>query len=164
VSRQFCHTLVISVAAAFVQPTNISTLEQQWQLYPFDTIYYVLRSHGGGANGFLHASGSSDVGSLPGNTISDMKSYTRQDDSIFCQITAWKDGTFYMTNKENGTDWHIQILPNGWVGMSSNITAPQSRQRFGYKAVGKIDDSSFSSVPVYLYCRYWAIDETLISV
>jgi hypothetical protein len=76
-----------TTGSTFFQVTDSTALTQQWQIYPSNTGYYVLRSRACGPEGFLHASGYPDGGPFPGNTIPDMKNYTKQDDSMFWLIT-----------------------------------------------------------------------------
>jgi LPXTG-motif cell wall-anchored protein len=68
--------------------------------------------------------------------------------NVFWTFGAWGDGTYFLTNTANGTDWHMNKKDNGIMAMSPNITAPQNGQRYDFKAVGKIDDARYSSVDV----------------
>ena len=77
-----------------------------------------------------------------------MRNSTLSDDSMFWNISPWGDGTFFFTNAANGTAWHLDVKPNSIMVMSSNITAPQDRQRFTFNQLRIIDDESFSSVVV----------------
>lgn len=49
--------------------------------------------------------------------------------SMYWAITPWGDGTYYMTNPVNGSDWHLNVAAdntsNLLMDISSNITAPQ---------------------------------------
>jgi hypothetical protein len=134
--------------STFFQITNLTIREQLWQIYPFDSSHYVLRSQGSGPTSFLHSRFVPDLNRLPGDTFPDMKDATLQDDSMLWQISPWNDGTFFMTNKENGTDWHMQVMPDSQMAMSSNITAPQPLQRFSFREVKNIDDNNFSVLRV----------------
>lgn len=77
-----------------------------------------------------------------------MRNSTLSDDSMFWNIILWGDGTFFFTNAASGTAWHLDVKPNSIMVMSSNITAPQDRQRFTFNQLRIIDDESFSSVVV----------------
>jgi hypothetical protein len=67
-----------------------------------------------------------------------MRNVTLADNSMFWTITPWGDGTFFLANAANGTDWHLQVKSNSLLSMSSNITAPQSGQRFSFSEQGNI--------------------------
>jgi hypothetical protein len=79
-----------------------------------------------------------------------MRNATLGDDSILWQISPWEDGTFYMTNAANGTDWHLMVKPGSLMAMSSNITELQKGQSFSFNATGTINDARFSGVNVRL--------------
>jgi hypothetical protein len=76
------------------------------------------------------------------------------DESVFWSIEPWGDGTFYMVNEANGTDWHL-ANHNGGIILDSNITVPEGGkppggQRWTLNPIenAKIDDERFSSVEV----------------
>jgi hypothetical protein len=140
--------------AVFIQDTNITSIEQ-WQIFPFNQTYYVLRTKGSGPTGYLHASFSVDE-TTPGLTVPDMKDASIQDDSMFWQIDPWGDGTFFMTNANNGSDWHLNVKDNGRMSLSSNITQPQEGQQFSFERLDVIDDVRYSSVIVSIS---WCICE-----
>ena len=121
--------------------------EQIWQVFPYNTTYYVLRTQASGANGYLHASLSVNE-TTPGRTVPDMLRADQQDDSMFWRIDPWGDGTFFLTNAANGSDWHLNIKDNALMTMDSNITKPQLGQRFSFATVGQIDNANYSSVVV----------------
>ena len=83
-----------------------------------------------------------------GNTRLLTMNYTISTNSMFWQITPWGDGTFDMTNAENGTAWHMNRKPDGLVNMNSNMTAPQLGQKWSFTQLEKIDNSLYSSVLV----------------
>jgi hypothetical protein len=133
--------------SVFFQDTNLTSTEQQWQVFPFNDTYYVLRTKGSSSRGYLHATLSVNE-TTPGHTVPDMRGVERQDDSMFWQIEPWHDGTFFLTNAANQSDWHLNIKDNGLMSMSSNITKPQDRQSFSFATLGTIDDVRYSSVVV----------------
>lgn len=76
-----------------------------------------------------------------------MRNVTIADDSMFWSISPWGDGTFYLANAANGTDWHLQVRSNSLLSMSSNITVPQSGQRFSFNEQAPIvNEPGFSTV------------------
>jgi hypothetical protein len=134
--------------AVFLQNTNTTHYEQQWQVFPFNETYYVLRTRWSGATGYLHASFSEDE-NTPGHTVPDMRGVKRQDNSMFWSIDPWGDGTFYLTNAANQSDWHLNVKDNGLMSLSSNITKPQDGQAFSFQELsGRVDDVKYSSVVV----------------
>jgi hypothetical protein len=136
--------------AAFFKITNTSNPEQQWQIIPFNSTYYILRTHASGPLGCLTVSYSPGE-TTPGSTVPLMRNATLGDDSILWQISPWGDGTFYMTNAANGTDWHLMMKLGSLMAMSSNITEPQNGQSFSFNLTGTINDARFSGVNVSLY-------------
>lgn len=75
-----------------------------------------------------------------------MRNVTLSDNSMFWAISPWGDGTFYLTNAANGTEWHLNVKSNSLLSISSNITAPQSGQSFSFNEQGTINQAGFSSV------------------
>ncbi|EPE36514.1 hypothetical protein GLAREA_08677 [Glarea lozoyensis ATCC 20868] len=131
--------------AVFIQDTNLTSGGQQWQIFPFNETYHVLRTKDSGPTGYLHASFSVDE-TTPGLTVPDMRDAEIQDDSMFWQIDPWGDGTFFMTNANNGSDWHLNVKDTGLMSLSSNVTQPQGGQQFNFGRLDAIDDVKYSSV------------------
>ncbi|RDW71556.1 hypothetical protein BP6252_08119 [Coleophoma cylindrospora] len=129
----------------FFNSTNITAPEQQWQIFPYNSSYYVLRSKASDSFGYLNTAAAALETTL-GNTVPRMLNSTYSDDSCLWKISPWGDGTFYFTNAANGSAWHLLVKPGSAMAMSSNITAPQTGQSFTFNATGTIDDSSYSSV------------------
>ncbi|TAQ87943.1 hypothetical protein B7494_g3734 [Chlorociboria aeruginascens] len=131
--------------AVFVKATNSSNPDEQWQLFPFNSSYYVLRTKESGAQSYLNTA-TETTETTPGSTVPNMTNSTLSDDSMFWQISPWGDGTFYFTNAANGTAWHLNVKGNTLMSMSSNITAPQAQQGFTFTQLDTIDNVKFSSV------------------
>jgi hypothetical protein len=51
--------------------------------------------------------------------------------SVYWSFNAWGDSTWFLTNAAND-DQHLNRQGNGPLSMSSNITAPQNGQRWGF--------------------------------
>lgn len=135
--------------AVFFSETNTtSNAEQLWQLYPFNSTYYVLRSKSSGPLGYLTVKRAPEE-NTPGRTVPLMTNASLADDSMFWRIEPWGDGTFFFTNAANGSAWHLQLKPNSLMAMSSNITTPpRDGQRFSFKQLGQIQNANFSTVVV----------------
>ena len=54
--------------AVFFANTNTSDPQQMWQLFPFNSTYYVLRTKESGQFGYMTAAVSTDA-NTPGNTV-----------------------------------------------------------------------------------------------
>ncbi|KAG0646395.1 hypothetical protein D0Z07_7648 [Hyphodiscus hymeniophilus] len=134
--------------AVFATGTNASDPQQLWQFFPYNSTYYVLRTKASGQFGYMSAAAGANE-TTPGDTVPTMLNVTLADDSMFWTISPWGDGTFYFTNAANGTAWHLNVKPNGLLSMNSNITAPQTGQRFSYTQAGSIDNAAFSSVSAW---------------
>lgn len=135
----------------YFEITNTTLAGQRWQLYPYNSSTYLLRTKESGHDAYLSAAYSANETTIPGSTRPKMQDYTLSDTSIFWQISPWGDGTFYFTNLANGTAWHMQVNPNSLMAMSSNITAPQDGQSFSFTSLGSINDQTFSTVDVSLH-------------
>jgi hypothetical protein len=133
--------------SVFFTDTNTTAAEQLWQIFAFNSSYYVLRTQGSGPEGYMNT-GVGSGGSTPGNTVPLTANYLILDDSMFWKISPWGDGTFFFTNAANGTAWNLAIKPNSLMVMTSNISAPQDAQRFSFTQQGTIDDVRYSSVLV----------------
>lgn len=136
--------------AVFYRPTNTSAGQQWWQIYSIDDTYYVLRTRAGGPDGFLGAR-YEPTERTPGRTRAYMAQGNTSDDSVFWKISPWGDGTFYMTNKQNGTEWNLGQAMVGndvTVVLDSNKTGTPGTQRFSFRALNKIGTDNFSTVTV----------------
>ncbi|KAF2477542.1 uncharacterized protein BDR25DRAFT_274753 [Lindgomyces ingoldianus] len=132
--------------AVFFNTTDTDLPGQRWQIYSVNDTY-VLRNKDGGTNAFLGTK-YEPTETTPGQTQALMIKNTISDDAVYWTVTPWGDGTFYLTNGENGTSWHLKKKANGLLALDSNITAPQNGQRFSFKTIGAINDKKFSSVNV----------------
>jgi len=92
--------------AVFFQVTNTTLPAQQWQFFPYNSTYYVLRTKDSSSIGYLGVAASNNSG-VAGNTVPDIRNYTLSDNGMFWTIEPWGDGTFFFTNAANGTAWHL---------------------------------------------------------
>ncbi|KAF2629328.1 hypothetical protein BU25DRAFT_389419 [Macroventuria anomochaeta] len=130
-----------TAGAVFFNFTNHDSATQRWQIFPINSTTVVLRTKEGGANGFIGAQPADSNGEIsPLMLRGDVA-----DDSVFWQFGSWGDGTWYLYNSANGTDYHL-ANKNGQVRMDNNITAPQNLQRFSFDSVAAINDEAYSSV------------------
>ncbi|KAF2686253.1 hypothetical protein K458DRAFT_209728 [Lentithecium fluviatile CBS 122367] len=60
-------------------------------------------------------------------------------------VDPWGDGSFYLTNYENGSDWHLAERDTATV-MDSNVTEPQPGQKFPWATISAIDDEAYYMV------------------
>jgi len=132
----------------FLQNTNASHWEQNWQLFPINDTY-VLRSRGSGPKGYLNTAINVNE-TTAGSTVPQMRNYNISDDSMYWAAGAWGDGTFFLVSRANGSDFHLGAKDNAFLSMDSNFTRPQHGQQFTFKKLGTIDDQRFSSVIVCL--------------
>lgn len=147
--------------AVFFTFTNSSKDTQSWQFYPFNSTVYLVRCQAAGPDAYLgvrvsdrsssgdddNDDGSSNNGVL-GDTVPYLAAYNISDDSMFWQTGLWSDGTVYLYNLANGSDWRMTVLDNSLMAMSSNITAPQKGEQFKYARVGAIDNEKWSTYSV----------------
>jgi hypothetical protein len=138
--------------ATFLNPSNSSKSDQLWAILPVtvnSTTVYTLRTKDSGPNGFLASEYVAEE-DTDGKTRPSMFRGDIAVDNVYWLFGGWGDGTFFLTNTANGTDWHMNKKDSGIMAMSPNVTAPQNGQRFGFSAVSKIDDERYSSVNVSL--------------
>ncbi|CAN9324655.1 unnamed protein product [Alternaria alternata] len=135
-----------SRGAVFIKTRNDTDTEQRWQLRKFNSTVWTLRSQGSGPNSYLSAKYSDDE-QQKGKSFVYMARSDIADASAYWTIASWGDGTWYLTNLANKTDYHLTLTPNlGHIVMSSNITAPQKGQKWNFSEIAAIDDERYSSV------------------
>jgi hypothetical protein len=66
----------------FFQNMNLTHTEQIWQLFPFNSTYYVMRMKGSGQFGYMGVAVSNNS-LTPGNTVAVMANVTVSDASMF---------------------------------------------------------------------------------
>lgn len=120
---------------------------RRWQWYGINSTTYVLRCEESGPDAFLGTKNAPNV-KVQGHTQVVMVGGNVINDSVYWTVSPWGDGTFFMTNKENGTDWHLEERGSRSVAMSSNITVPQDGQRWSFMAIEEINDDKFSTISV----------------
>ena len=133
--------------AVFFNTTDTTEQVQQWQLFPFNSTNYVLRSRDSGPQGYLEAKVSINE-TTQGVTVPYMRNASTSDNSMFWQVGPWNDGTFYMTNSANGTGWRLNVKSNTLMAMDSDFTPIQDGQRFNFQRLNQINDERYSSVIV----------------
>lgn len=139
--------------AVYCNTTDTSSASQQWQIFPYNSTYYILRTKASSALGYL-VTYCAPSEPTPGSTVPAVFNASIADDSMFWQISPWGDGTFYFTNAANGTSWHMynklpgQYPGGGLMAMTSNISMAQVGQEFSFSALGSVDDVAYSSVVV----------------
>ena len=89
----------------------------------------------------------------PGKIVPWMIRGNVSDDSVYWQVGTWKDGTFFLSNKANTTDYHLTRKPNSLTAMTSNISESDDLpgQHFSLQAISAIDDEKFSTVAVSVW-------------
>jgi hypothetical protein len=131
-----------NTGAVFLEAADFAKFGHQWQLFRVDEERYMLRSRDS-VNGTL-AARYWDKEDTPGNTVPYVQK-NATDNSMFWKFGSWGDGTFYLSNESNGTDWHLSKKSTGLI-MTSNITAPQPDQGWVISAVGVVDNPKFSTI------------------
>ncbi|CZR52321.1 uncharacterized protein PAC_02198 [Phialocephala subalpina] len=129
--------------AVWFSPTDETSEEQQWQIYLYNTTYYVFRTAGCGPSGYMML--INNTGGTHGAPC--MKDISFADDSMYWGITPMGDGTFYLTNAAVGDKWHLAIDDGSTnIGLDSNLTYPRPGQSFSFSPLGEINNASFSSI------------------
>ncbi|KAF2819322.1 hypothetical protein CC86DRAFT_144642 [Ophiobolus disseminans] len=134
--------------AVFFNTTNTATNVQRWQVYPVtvnDITVYIFRCKDGGPNGFM-GTAYVETEATDGETRPQMLRGDIANENVYWSFGSWGDGTWFLTNAANTTDYHLNKKGNGLLAMSSNTTAPQNGQRWGFETIDKIDDEQYSSV------------------
>jgi hypothetical protein len=120
---------------------------QRWQWYGVNSTTYVLRCEEAGPDAFLGTKFGKHE-NTPGQTQGLMVRNNISDDSAYWTVSPWGDGTFFLTNGANGTDWHLEKRGSGSIAMSSNITEPRNGQRWSFEAIEEIGDAKYSTIEV----------------
>ncbi|KAJ4298222.1 hypothetical protein N0V90_006121 [Kalmusia sp. IMI 367209] len=130
--------------------TNQDVRSQKWQIVSMDSEYYVFRTQDSSTNGYMATYFAPDRTNLTGSTLGRMIRNNVSDDSVYWKVSPWGDGTYFLTNKANGTDWHLgyggETDSDGGTEsqMQSNISTIQPRQRFQFEPIAEINDEKFS--------------------
>ncbi|KAB2572674.1 hypothetical protein BFW01_g10282 [Lasiodiplodia theobromae] len=140
-------TSVQPYGPVFLRISNSTDREQQWQIYNVNSTTVVMRTRASGPDNYLSAAvAQDDDGEVnAGSTKPIMGNYSLLDSSMFWHIGAWSDGLFWLENAQNGSAWHLNHTGNGYFRMSSNITAPQTGQRFKFTALEDINNDKYST-------------------
>jgi hypothetical protein len=135
--------------SVFFQDTNDTIMGQSWQIFPFNTSFYVLRTQKCGPNGFMNTRIAPSNTQESGFTVPHMRNYSISDDSMLWTISPWGDGTFSFSNAANGTGLNLMLKSDGFmVMMNSSDTTSQNAERFAIKQLSAVNDRSFSTVMV----------------
>ncbi|KAL5417364.1 hypothetical protein PMIN03_000160 [Paraphaeosphaeria minitans] len=124
---------------------------QFWQIISVDDEYYVLRTRAGGAHGYLSTFYAEDRTNLTSRTLARMTRDNVSDASVYWKIQSWRDGTFQLTNKKNGTDWLLEIggehddQDGTEARMGSNFTVG-SRRQFSFDAIGEVNGKDVGKI------------------
>ena len=133
--------------ATYFNTTDTSSKSQQWQVFQLNSTTWVLRTAEAGPSAYMGTTFSSEE-TTQGKTRPTMLRGDVADASAFWTFESWGDGTYFLTNAANGTDYHLNRKENSLMAMSPNITAPQNGQRWQFKEIDAIDDKKWSAVDV----------------
>lgn len=123
---------------------------QKWQIFesPIDSSAFVLREEVPGPNVFLGVKVNETCAALS-NSSCYLLNPTMQlalDDTSTWYIEPSGDETFYMYNRANGSNYHMDTEPGGsWLWMNSDVTERKTQQ-WNFTAIEPINNSSFSTV------------------
>jgi hypothetical protein len=144
-----------NTGSAFFQGDD-DTNSKQWQFFPYDSSYYIIRCRNAGPEGYLNVALQANMtGTIDSNLVPDLRSYTWSDESALWQIEPDGDGFFYLSNAANGTNWRMSVLGSqagsnsaGWMAMDSNITGTQDGQSYIFPTSGfdAVDDETWSTI------------------
>lgn len=142
-----------TTGAVFLATNKIEDNEpaQKWQIVSFDSDYYVLKSAAAGSRGYLASFFAEDRTNLSSRTLARMVRDNVSDASVFWKISSWRDGTFQLTNKANGTDLLLEMggehdNDSGTEAhMSSNFTNIPRRQ-FSFEVVGEVNGKDIGTI------------------
>lgn len=131
------------MGAAFFKDANLTNRDQQWQFFPVDSEFYVLRTNYSGPNGVL-GTGLSDAGDM---TVPSIYRANFTDDSVYWRVLpVVDDDTFTLSNKQNKSEWHLNRRKNSLAMMTNITVGDEAFQRFSFKSISAIDDMDFSTV------------------
>ncbi|KAF2448119.1 hypothetical protein P171DRAFT_428241 [Karstenula rhodostoma CBS 690.94] len=143
-----------TTGAVFKSINRIETKQeptQFWQILAVDSEYYVLRTMAGGVHGYLSTSYAEDRTNLTSRTVARMVRDNVSDASVYWKINSWRDGTYQLTNKKNGTDWLLEIggehddEDGTEARMGSNFTV-EYRRRFSFETVGEVNGTDIGKI------------------
>ncbi|KAK8209516.1 hypothetical protein IWZ01DRAFT_572611 [Phyllosticta capitalensis] len=128
--------------------SNRSDPSQQWQIYPYNSSFYVLRTRASGPDNYLRTMAVENTADAYPITEPRMSNSSVQDSSMFWAMGQWADGPYYLWNAENGSDWHLNttLVVEGHTEMLALNSQPEQGQAFSFKQLGEINDNAFSSI------------------
>ncbi|KAL5117566.1 hypothetical protein ACEQ8H_004459 [Pleosporales sp. CAS-2024a] len=104
--------------AVFLKPSNTSDPVQRWQVFPVtvnDTMMYTFRSNDAGPTGFLATHFTPDEETEGKTRPAMFRGDVAIDYNAFWSIGSWGDGTWFLTNAANGTNYRMNKKDNaGW--------------------------------------------------
>ncbi|KAK7517254.1 uncharacterized protein IWZ02DRAFT_492555 [Phyllosticta citriasiana] len=126
---------------------NRTDYEQQWQIYSFSSTLVVLRTRASGPDNYLRVQGADWYGDGP-IPKPRMSNASTPDLSMFWSMGKWADGSFYLWNAENGTNYHLNTTLTSWghTEMISLNPQPKEGQSFSFKELGEINNQTFSTI------------------
>ncbi|KAH7374342.1 hypothetical protein BKA66DRAFT_572299 [Pyrenochaeta sp. MPI-SDFR-AT-0127] len=134
-----------SKGAVIMGTAAASGFSQRWQIYQINSTYWSLRTQEAGPDSWLGAIYKS-AETTEGNTRPYMARGDIADTSAFWAINPWGDGTWYLSNAANGTNYRMNDKDGAVLAMSPNITAPQNGQRWHFKEITAINNEKYSSI------------------
>ncbi|KAK8241803.1 hypothetical protein HDK77DRAFT_510946 [Phyllosticta capitalensis] len=134
--------------SAYPEFSNRSDPSQQWQIYPYNSSFYVLRTRASGPDNYLRTMAVENTADPYPITETRMANSSVQDSSMFWAMGQWADGPYYLWNAENGSDWHLNttLVVEGHTEMLALNPQPEQGQAFSFKQLGEINDNAFSSI------------------
>ena len=134
--------------AVFFNSTKDAGNSMKWQLFPISaSTSYLIRPKATGPNVFIGTQYDPDE-ETAGNTRPTLFRSDVTDQSIYWVFSSWDDGTYALTNKQNGTDFLLTRLSTGLCAMSAERPSPNAGQHWSILPVENIDDPKYSVVAV----------------
>ncbi|KAL6707238.1 hypothetical protein ACN47E_004226 [Coniothyrium glycines] len=134
-----------ATSGVWFNPTNITKPNFRWQVFQLNETTWTLRCNESGPNRYL-AAGYFAAEDTDGHTRPYLARGDIADASAYWTLSPWGDGTFYMWNAANTSDYRMMKKGSGTMAMSGNITAPQAGQRWQFDKIAEINDAQYSTV------------------
>ncbi|KAK9367411.1 hypothetical protein V1509DRAFT_610664 [Lipomyces kononenkoae] len=118
-----------------------SSLSIKWQIVPRVDVYFFRQNDNGS---WLNLGVYVDEADIdPDNTRPILESGVYEDESQQWNISAWGDGTYYITNVGNGSSLNLDVHADGiQLFMSSNTNGSHLGQHWSFNSVDAISSSA----------------------
>ncbi|TAQ83157.1 hypothetical protein B7494_g8520 [Chlorociboria aeruginascens] len=130
-------SLIGTSGGVFISPTDPTDTNQQWQLFPFNSTVYIMRTVDSmTSNAYLTAINS-------GPALPQMQPADKGDNSIFWTLTEGSGG-YVLSSGKLGSAFHLEAVDTATLNVVDGTVG--EADEWSLTSIGGINDVTFSSV------------------